>query len=332
MRNVLTILSLGLMPVPVLFADSASFVGDQIAAHFEQVFGEDEPEAHPRSWMLGDDESDTLPWGSRVNLELQGSWVGEGDLEDSENRLESNYFGMTLGVTVPMGSGRSLSVVGAASRYRITESGPEQRIFPFRQLWRLDSGLIYTVNISPRWDVFGGGIAVWSGSDGDRLEEHLDGMLIGGAAFTIHPNLKIAFGASAGTTDYLTSSVFPLVIVDWRINQRSRFAVRNGVFYEYALSDSWRDVIGASFEVRQWISHAPDQEFEGRFRRDLTLLSMDLSFNLLFRHRFDSGLEWETKLGLAHVGSHTVFEDSKEIDDQVVEPALGLSMGLRYRF
>jgi hypothetical protein len=104
------------------------------------------------------------------------------------------------------------------------------------------------------------------------------------------------------------------------------------VFYEYALSDSWRDVIGASFEVRQWISHAPDQEFEGRFRRDLTLLSMDLSFNLLFRHRFDSGLEWETKLGLAHVGSHTVFEDSKEIDDQVVEPALGLSMGLRYRF
>jgi hypothetical protein len=325
--------NLAILPESDAYTDTSNFVNDQIAGHFEQMFGEggESEKRQQATWLPGADE-DGLLWGYESRLEVSGTWIAPARVRDTESKAEVSFVHATYGVLVPVGPRTDLGFVSTASRYHLGESTApsHEKIFDYDHLWQWDVGFVTTLQLNPRWALFSGGIGIVSGGGGDAFETRLNGVAFLGAMMTVNPDLTIALGVSTSTSTALNSRSIPMFLVDWRIGNKTRLSVRNGVFFDYALSSDWRHVVGIGIEGSMWTVGVKHSDF-GSSKKHY-LVAEDVALNLKFTHRFNQGLSIETKVGMIRYGTHAILEGDRELSKREFESSLGVTLGLFYRF
>jgi hypothetical protein len=321
--------------LPYLKAENVNgLVSEQIASHFEQVFSpyNESPNQDRDSWLPGNDREPGL-FGMDIEFGGSATWVAQTSIDDTDHEVDVYYGEASYSLSYPFKPGKKIGFVAKVSNYFIEEStGDEVPIFDYDHVSQVDLGFMYTTNLSPRWDLFLGTGMIFSDGTGSLQNNSVNYLLFVGGSFTINPDLTIAFGGMAATNESYAHGPFPQFILEWRINDQNRLSIRDGIFYQYALTDDWRNIIGLSFESFCITVEEDDQWVDGKLRTKPTRVVSDYSLNLTYSHWFKNGLIFEIKAGLAHVGNHSIWKGEKKLSGIDLEPTVGLSMGLSYRF
>jgi hypothetical protein len=309
-------------------------VSEQIASHFEQVFSPYNQSSNRDrdSWLPGNDLESGL-FGMDIELGGTATWVATTSAEDNNHDVDVFFSEASYSLSYPFKPGKKIGFVTRVSNYFIDETaGNEAPVFDYDHISQVDLGFMYTTNLSPSWDLFLGTGMILSDGTGALQNSRVNYLLFLGASVTISPDLTIAFGGMASTNESFENGLFPQFMLEWRINDRNRLSIRDGLYYQHALTDDWRNIIGFSFENFGISVEEDEQWIKGKLRHTPTRIISDYSLNLIYSHWFRNGFIIETKAGLAHIGNHSIWDGDKKLAGRDLETAVGMSVGLSYRF
>ena len=333
--NTLFILVAASTSLYVAHAESVGgLVSEQIASHFEQVFSPYSPSTNQDrdSWLPGNDSRPKL-FDMDVNLNASATWIARTSIEDSDHDIDVRYSEMSYSFSYPFKPGKKIGFVAKMSDYFLEETGSEDYpVFDYDHASQVDLGLMYTMNISPRWDLFGGAGLMISDGNGAFQSSSTNYLIFLGASWTINPDLTMAFGGIISTNPTFESGPFPQFMLEWRINDRSRLSIRDGAYYQYALTNDWRNVLGLSAEFFCVSVEEKSQFLDGKWRTSPVRIISDYSLNLTYSHWFRNGLILETKFGIGHWGNHSLWRNDDKFENRDLDYSVGMNVGLSYRF
>ena len=309
-------------------------ISEQIASHFEQVFS---PSSSDRTqdrdnWLPGNDAESKL-FDMEISLSGSATQVARTSIKNSDHDADVWFSETAYNFSYPFKPGKKIGFIAKISDYYIdetTEGG--ELVFAYDHASQIDLGVMYTTNLNPRWDLFCGTGVTISDGNGPLQNSSTNYLIFLGASFTINPDLTISFGGIASTNPTLDSGSFPQFMLEWRINDLSRLSIRDGIYYQYALTSDWRNILGFSVECFCLSVEEEKQWLNGKLRDRPTRILEDYSLNLTYSHRFGTGLMLDTKLGLGHLGHHGLWEGDHEFTKTDLNYSVGLSLGLSYRF
>jgi hypothetical protein len=120
----------------------------------------------------------------------------------------------------------------------------------------------YTIN--DQWSAFGGGIFAFSGEDGASFSDSFTGGGVVGGGYRFSKNLMVRLGVSVMSQLEDDVSVLPVLMVDWKIDERWRFRVGS-------LDIGTSDVAGAGLSYKftePWSLGGRISYVQSRFRLD----------------------------------------------------------------
>lgn len=325
-----------LLLAPLLRGDSTvGNLNEQVAAHFEQIFAPANGElASDRERWLPGDERDPNWMELEVQLKSRLGFALPSRIKGTDRRLASTTNQVELSLTFPFRSGDRLNFTTRAVDYRMWESGAgSDAFFPYDRITTADFGLSYTRHLSPKWSLFLGAATNYSESNGPGMQKRFEALGFVGGSYTFNPRLRLAIGLLASTAEYGESGPYPMFHLEWQFAERHRLLISDGLFYQYALTSDWRDVLGVSFEMLELAVSLEAQEVAGTWRRHPTLVAELGIASLSYRHRFTNGLELEAKVGVTDGGEHAIYGgNDHRLSGVEMENAFASSLGLRYRF
>ncbi|HOO92068.1 MAG TPA: hypothetical protein PKX94_01270 [Opitutales bacterium] len=334
-KGILLGLFAGLMLNQPGYCETTSFAKDQIAAHFSQVFGEPGKDGSaPASPLIPDSGIGDSIWDVQSVLSLSGTWIAPTEVKyHPESDIQTSFGHLTYGLSIPLSPGKTLGIVTTASQFHISESGPvEGHVFPFSDIWQWDAGIVYTHNINPRLDIFGGISGIMSGGNSHTIKDGINGLGYIGGVFRITPNLSAAAGIAMAPDHTAGQRSVPLVMLDWRINDSCRLSVRNGVYFEYAHNGDWKNVIGAGVDAYAWLVDLKGDSFPQNGNNEYALEVVNASGGVFYRHTFDSKLEATAKVILSNWNQIGIYRDDDEIRIDEFKTSVGFSLSLGYSF
>lgn len=310
-----------------------TMLSEQIASHFEQVFSDEGRSFNDRdSWLPGSDKEPVL-FGMDFELSASVTWVAPSEIEGTDHDASVCYNEASYSLSYPFMPGKKLGFVAKVSNYSISESeGNYTPVFDYDHIKQVDLGLMYSMNLSPMWDVFLGGGSIFSDGNGFRQKSSSNYMVFVGATFTISPNLTIATAVNISSNNNYYQSAIPMFILEWRINDRNRLSVRNGILYQYALTEDWKNVMGFSIEGFTVSVDEKEVWIDGKLHAEPTRVVSDISFNLTYAHQFENGLSFISKVGLGHFADHSLWDGHKKLSTVDLDYSMGVSVGLGYKF
>ena len=309
-------------------------VSEQIASHFEQVFSPNNSARNQDrdNWLPGNDAEPKL-FDMDISLSGSATWVASSSIKNSEHDADVWYSETSYNFSYPFKPGRKIGFIAKISDYYIDETkGEGEPVFSYDHASQNDLGVMYTTNLNPQWDLFGGVGVTFTEGNGPLQGSNTNYMVFLGASYTINPDLTISFGGVGSTNPTFDSGLFPQFMLEWRINDLSRLSIRDGLYYQYALTSDWRNILGFSFECFCISVEEEKQWLNGKMRDKPTRIIEDYSMNLTYSHRFTDGLILDTKVGLGHLGHHGLWEGDHEFTKADLKYSVGLSLGLSYRF
>ena len=309
-------------------------ISEQIASHFEQVFFPYSPSTNQDrdSWLPGNDTKPKL-FDMDISLSTSATWIARTSIDKSDNDIDVYYTETSYSFSYPFKPGKKIGFVAKISDYFLDETGSEEfPVFDYDHASQIDLGLMYTMNINPRWDLFCGTGLMISDGNGALQSSSTNYLIFLGASWTINPDLTMAFGGIISTNPTFESGPFPQFMLEWRINDRSRLSIRDGFYYQYALTNDWRNVLGLSAECFCVSVEEKSQFINGMWRIKPVRIISDYSLNLTYSHWFRNGLILETKFGLGHLGNHSLWRNDDKFESRDLDYSVGLNVGLSYRF
>jgi hypothetical protein len=316
------------------FSHANSIINDQIAEHFDQVFfTHDDEQFKDDSWLPGEGPSDNV-LGTKWAFDLSGTWVAPAGLKGRDGDMQISHFQTSLSVRIPMKAAHNLTLLARSSNYYLDESFQDDMgpFFDFDHITEATVGALYTRNLTPNWDILIGAGGLYSDGNGANQLRDQGAFLLLGAVYRITPKLRVGWGSTFTTSYYDGQGGFPTLIFDWIINDRNQLSFRDGLVYSHALSRDWRRVFTFSVDVEALSVKLREYEHKGEELDDPYLTVLDVGINLGYRHRFNSGLVLETKLGIVHGASHIIVQQDEDVTDTEFDLSAGLTVGLSYPF
>lgn len=329
-KTFLRIGSLVLLPLTPM--DAALEITEPIAAHFEEVFSK--PQGNARK---GGESAlpDTAPAASSTTytLGLDTHWTHSAHFEDSETETETWSAAATVTASFPRANGDHIQLIARHASYYAGEFTPQEvAAGDVNYIHGGSLGVMYVADVHPRWDIFGGAVVSHRTANSSIAENDIIGYGFLGASYMWTPNFTIVVGAAISGEEFAGDSAFPLFMIDWRIAQRHRLLVQDGLYYQYALRDDWKQIVGVSAEFTQFAVPLKDVG-EGETRvTDLTFVATRASLNLFYSQSFDNGFSFTVKAGLLDDGVHALYRDSDEILSMPIEETFGFGISAMQRF
>lgn len=315
--------------------DTSGLTNDPIAAHFNRVFGEPKSsQSKSASGWAPESGTGESVWEIESILSFSGTWIAPTEVRGYPGSDVQTSFGqLTYGINIPLRPGKTLGIVSTASQYHISEDGPvTSHVFPFSELWQWDAGIVYTQNINPRLDLFGGISGIISGGNSDIIKDGAKGLGYIGGVFRITPNLTVAAGIALSPDTTSGQRSVPLLLVDWRINDKFRLSARNGVSFEYAHNGNWKHVVGAGIDGYGWMVDLKGSIMPEDPGKDYSLLAANSSANVFYRHTFDNKLEVTAKVLLCNWNEISIYRDNDEIHLDEFKTSTGFTLSAGFRF
>lgn len=207
-------------------------------------------------------------------------------------------------------------------------------VAPWTRLYRAGVSVPYGLETAGGWRWGLTPTIEYSGEAGARLEDALEYGFTASVSRDVRPDLTLGLGV--GVFERLEdSSVFPFLIVDWRISERLRLtnpfaagpAGPAGLELSYRLPSGWTAGVGAAYRSYR---HRLDQDGpypggvgEHRFVPLFVQLGRDLSKGMALR--LYAGVAAGTRLRVED-------EDGRRLEEEDADPSATLGVSLSGRF
>ncbi|MEM7228066.1 MAG: hypothetical protein AAF432_04545 [Planctomycetota bacterium] len=239
--GMLTLVTFSLTATPSAMGQEAERIGDADGRAFAPIVPEDFERERPR-----------IAW----SFSGGGEYFDEVALDRGDGEIESVALGFSLSTRIQLDPDTSLSFGGSYVWEQFDFQGTTG-LGGFNP-WES----INTVELSARlaWDmdnnltIFGGPVVSYSGEDGADFGDSIYAGGFGGLTYEVNDDLVL--GGGVGVTSWLEEDArfFPVIIVEWRIDDRSRitssnYAIRRGLEYQYDLFDDL--TIGGGFSYSE---------------------------------------------------------------------------------
>lgn len=205
--------------------------------------------------------------------------------------------------------------------------GPEE---PFKQTFEYSLNGFYTRNIDDRWAFFVGANVTSAMEDGADFSDSLTFGGLGGASYQINEDFRLGLGLGVGSRLEDNANVFPLISIDWRIDDRWALTSEGGLGLKlsYDVDPQLELSARARYESREYRLDNGAALSEGVARDK----SVPVVLGALWRSE-DRRLELNAEVG-AVVYQEFEFLDSTGtiVEDTDVDPTLFLSAEIRFTF
>jgi hypothetical protein len=275
--------------------------------------------------------------GVGIRLRGDGLHLFETDIEDGG---EFDVTRLSAGVDLSFELGDDLDMVldlGFERGMYDFSGGPGD--FGMGKPWDdVNSGSLaarFLLHTADDWDVWGGPIVRFSGEDGADFGEGITGG--GTVGVTHHLNSDLSLGAGLGVVTRLEDSaaVYPIIVVDWRIDEDLRLRTGGGVGTRgwggveliWSFAPEWELGLGGGFESRQFRLNDdgpfPDGVGEERGMPIFARLGYDINPNAELN--FLAGLMTGGELRLENSSGNLIQEE-----DFDSTPFVGINFRLRF--
>jgi hypothetical protein len=217
------------------------------------------PPSTPRDPASG---ARTLPSREALSFQLIGAGdvVFESDLDDSPGSLSTIRAGGGLEVGVPVGERARLTTLffGEQSWYDFSDAtglvpGTDD---PLDEAYRLVLRPLLSWQVSQDWGVFCGGSLNWGAENGADLSDALTVGGIAGARYRFSDSFSLSFGLGVASQLEDSTEFFPLIGVDWQIDEQTRLSSTGdegvGLRLTHAVSEHWSVLVQGSYESREF--------------------------------------------------------------------------------
>ena len=314
---------------------TSDLINDQIAAHFSQVFSDKSEVYSPdkNSWVPGNDK-DTLVPGGAWTVDASAVYVFKTGIEKNPGKdVTVSFEEVSIQSTIPIKPKHKVSFAFNTLQYQLSESGnASPDVVPVQTASKYDMGFMYRMGLNPRWELLAGGGLSFTESNEAEIGGKSTLLGYAGAAYTFDPSLTVAFAFSLSSREFQDKAPFPLFALDWRINDRNRLFLGDGLTYHYAINKEWKDVVGLEVNGTTVTLNLEDQVIAGHMRYDPALVVEDVGIAVTYSHTFDNGLIFTTRFGLGQFGEQSYYDNDEAIETLEFEHAFGLGVGLKYRF
>lgn len=189
------------------------------------------------------------------SLETRGSFAAETDL-DGGGTVSVARVGPTLGARfndggdwfVDVNFGAEFSFYDFNGATGIVAGGD-----PAGDFAEYTVGARYTAQANDDWWWFVGGHASWAGEDSENLGDGFTGGGTAGVTYAVNNNLTIGLGLAVRSRIEDDAIVYPLPIINWRIDDRWTLATAdNGLRLSCAAWDEFTLFAAAGWEAREF--------------------------------------------------------------------------------
>lgn len=244
------------------------------------------PPSTPREPVSG---ARTLTEREAMTIRLLGG--GEiafnADLDDSPGDLSVYRAAAGLEMGVPVGERARLSMLffGERSWYDFDNAtgivpGTDD---PLDEAYRLVLRPLLSWQIDQQWGVFGAASLNWAAEDGGELADAFTVTGFGGARYAFSEELSLSFGVGASTQLEDSTEFFPILGVDWKINERTRLSTTGveglGARLTHGFAPEWALLVQGSYENREFRLADDNALSEGVMRERRVPLGVGLSYS-----------------------------------------------------
>lgn len=205
---------------------------------------------------------------------------------------------------------------------------------PWENVNTLDLGAAIAAQLDERWSIFGGPSVTFSAENGADWDDAVEVGGVVGLSYRFNPELSLGFGFGASTAIEDDAQFFPLIIVDWKINDRlrlssrtaSEFALRRGVELTYRLNDDWSIGGGVAWERNRFRLDDEGVAPDGVGENESAPLWVRLTYQT-------SPMDFSVIAGVNLGGELTLEdEDGDRIAQEDYDPAFAVGLTGRIRF
>lgn len=264
------------------------------------------------------------------SLRSQGSYVASSDL-DGGGDVSVGRVGPTLGIRYAPDEASSLDL-SLGAEFSFYDFGNATGIVaggdPAGDFAEYTLGARYTAKADDRWRWFVGGRASWAGEESKNLGDGFTGGGFAGATYNVNDSLTIGLGVAVRSRIEDDALVYPLPVIDWRIDQQWSLATaENGLRLTYAPFDHWSFFAAGGWESHEFRLLSDGPIPDGVMRDDRVPVVAGVNW------RPDPHVELEAALGMS-VWNQYEFLDSTgaKIADPDADAALMGSLSARIRF
>jgi hypothetical protein len=274
------------------------------------------------------------PWSASANA-FYGA-QGKADL-DNGGEVDLSFGGLGVELSYAAGHDWSAGVSLGANRFRFgfSGSGPIASQAPWSDVTAASIGLPLFYSLSERWSLFALPTIEWAGtSDADRGDSSVYGGLLA-ASYAFEPRQRIGLGV-AYFTGLEDSGAFPVLLVDWQIDDNWRLANPlttgptggPGLEVIRTLGGGWELAAGGvyrslRFRLDQNLSAAPNGV--GEYSGGLGFLRLTRNFGESVSLEFFVGAEFGGRIKLMDSQGNDL-----RVDDVSTAPLLAISLTGRF--
>ncbi|MCA9311904.1 MAG: hypothetical protein KDA21_11905 [Phycisphaerales bacterium] len=270
-------------------------------------------------------------------IQAGGLYQFEADIDDGGAfSLTHGRGAVTATFTLSPESRLSAAISFDRYRYDFSDEGRFGGTEPWEDVNDFGASLLLKQHLSGRWGLLALGfidVAAESGADaGDALTGG-GGM---GLTYTFNPSLTIGFGLTVATRLEDDPQVFPLVVVDWRINDHARLLAGRvdvastlgpGFDLGWSFDDHWSMGVGARFRTTRFRLDDEDFAPDGVAEHQSVPVYARLSLN------FGTGSSAFVFGGVSFAGSLEVDNrNGRRVFDEDYDAAPFIGAGIRLRF
>jgi hypothetical protein len=268
--------------------------------------------------------------GSRVELELFGSYLGSADFQGAGGSVTAQRAGWRATLTRESSSGSlaSLLVRTEATFYDFSEADVLGNPDPLNDAYETSFGASWLADAHAEWSWFGGLELSLAGEDAVSFDDSLVGGAIGGLRFRNDDELSLALGFAGRSRLEEDPFLIPYLAFDWRVSERLRLcADGSDVGLVAKLSERVDLALGAAFEMRQYRLNGDGPLSGGVFQDD----HVELTAGLEWRPNARTTVALEAG-AVAWRELHVLSDAGAELAD--VETGTGpiASLSIRYGF
>ena len=210
-------------------------------------------------------EQEVAPLGQSMetstSFSIEGGWVWqlEADLHDTTNgRFSHNRGHFSARARIALSDDLDLLLGGRYQRDNFSFEGIPSPWTNINTTY-FDAALQY--QLTPQWQVFGGGQARWAAEEGASLGDGFEGGGAIGAAYAFSRDLVIGGGVGVRSQIEDDLLIYPIIVLDWSITDRLSLSTR--------LTTGWSNQSGAElvYEIQPTIDVGMSLTFDyQRFR------------------------------------------------------------------
>lgn len=268
-----------------------------------------------------------------VELTVTGDVTFKADFDEAVGDVEIWRSGIGLGLNIPIGERGSLLIDVRSEYWQYNFSNATGMIAgvdnPFEEILRESLSLTFVQQSNDKWGWMahaGGSVAGETGADFSNAFAETFGA---GVRRSFGDDLSITLGAGVLTRFEEDPIVFPLVIVDWQINDQWRLTndEGTGVQLSYAPDQSWTLTLDGGWEFREFRLDEDGALPEGI----VTDQRIPIAAGLMYRNQ--NGFEGHVRAGAVIWQEFEVADaNGNRISENNTDPTPFLSFSLEWKF